>query len=83
MEKDTDITGPSSSSFMLQHLNLNVLKGALCNFHSHLVVKLDFAFKQIFACGFKCSLKPVGTTASGISQDSRSYDNNMSLFQTN
>ena len=31
---------------------------------------------------FKCSLQPVGTTASGISQDSRSYDNNMSSKTT-
>ena len=27
---------------------LNV-KGALCNFYSHLVVKFDFTFKQIYA----------------------------------
>ena len=26
-----------------------VLKGALCKFYSHLVVKFDFAFKRIYA----------------------------------
>ena len=46
------------------------------------MVKFDFAFKQIYARVFKCSLQPVGTTASGISQDSRSYDNNMSSNTT-
>ena len=58
------------------------LKGALCNFYSHLVVKFDFAFKIKIFEFMLFSASRFQTTASGISHDSRSYDNNMSSNTT-
>ena len=35
--------------YLLIYLHYIIVKGALCNFYSHLVVKFDFAFKRIYA----------------------------------
>ena len=70
------VPGPYTdvSASIIHHQTGCSLKGTLCTFFTELVVKCYIAFKQRLLS----SASRFETTAGGICQDSRSYDNNMS-----